>query len=232
MSTTESSAQSWQPQVIPLRPLLTMSPKIRSPTSFYGSDYDALLKARRQSKLLLVALAATITLFLTFLWNSDSHTGRPVFKKAVAVMNGPSVEGTIYFTQETPTTPVRISGILKNVSPNSDRGFHIHELGDATNGCLSSGSHFNPEGKLHGSPLDTHRHVGDLGNVHSDTNGIVNLDIFDKKISLNGPHSIIGRSVVIFKGTDDLGKGGNEDSKKTGNAGGRAGCAVIGVAAS
>lgn len=30
------------------------------------------------------------------------------------------------------------------------------------------------------------------------------------------------------QGLDDLGKGGHPDSLKTGNAGGRAGCAVIG----
>jgi len=36
--------------------------------------------------------------------------------------------------------------------------------------------------------------------------------------------------VVIHAGKDDLGKGGDEGSLKTGNAGGRVACAVIGRA--
>ena len=67
-----------------------------------------------------------------------------------------------------------------------------------------------------------------MGNIESDGK-VAKLDYVDKLIELNGPNSIIGRSVVIHSGTDDLGTGGFEDSKTTGHAGGRLGCGVIGL---
>lgn len=38
--------------------------------------------------------------------------------------------------------------------------------------------------------------MGDLGNVDS-SGGIANVNIEDKIINLTGPHSIIGRTVVV-----------------------------------
>jgi Cu/Zn superoxide dismutase len=73
------------------------------------------------------------------------------------------------------------------------------------------------------------RHVGDLGNVQSDEQGVVTVNIKDKLISLNGEHSILGRCLVIHEKPDDLGRGGDDESKKTGNAGKRLACAIIGT---
>ncbi|GFZ49213.1 Superoxide dismutase [Cu-Zn] [Saitozyma sp. JCM 24511] len=136
--------------------------------------------------------------------------------KAVAVLKGDSsVTGVITFTQEKEGAPVTVSGDIKNLAPNAERGFHVH------NGCTSAGAHFNPHGKSHGAPSDTERHVGDLGLL------LTPYSPADSSISLFGPYSIIGRSVVVHEGVDDLGKGGHADSLKTGNAGGRAACGVM-----
>lgn len=95
---------------------------------------------------------------------------------------------------------------------------------------MSAGPHFNPAGKEHGGPSDEVRHAGDLGNVEAGDDGVAKVDIKDCQISLSGERNIIGRTVVVHADPDDLGKGGHELSKTTGNAGARSGCGVIGLA--
>ncbi|CAG8730808.1 1160_t:CDS:2 [Dentiscutata erythropus] len=150
-------------------------------------------------------------------------------KKAIAVLRPDkpdgSVNGTIVFTQEGDKVTVDID--IKGL-PDGEHGFHIHEFGDNTNGCTSAGPHYNPFNKTHGSKDDEIRHVGDLGNVKA-VNCAVKEQITDCKITLEGEHTIVGRTVVVHEGKDDLGKGGHELSLTTGNAGGRLACGVIGI---
>ncbi|XP_058082034.1 superoxide dismutase [Cu-Zn] 1-like isoform X3 [Magnolia sinica] len=143
--------------------------------------------------------------------------------KAVAVLGGKEgVCGTVNFTQEG-NGPTTVTGTLSGLQPGL-HGFHVHALGDTTNGCLSTGAHFNPVGKEHGAPEDENRHAGDLGNVTAGEDGTATFTIVDSQIPLTGPNSIIGRAVVVHADPDDLGKGGHELSKSTGNAGGRVAC--------
>jgi Cu-Zn family superoxide dismutase len=148
--------------------------------------------------------------------------------------NDANVTGTIFFTQNAPDAPVTVSGTVFGLTPNSKRGFHVHQYGDLTDGCTSAGSHFNPYHTKHGAPDNklSERHIGDLGNIQSDNQGVAKVDYTDVTggISLHGVRSILGRAIVVHTGTDDLGKGGNEESKKTGNAGSRAACGIIGYA--
>ncbi|KAM3506410.1 hypothetical protein MY11210_007560 [Beauveria gryllotalpidicola] len=150
--------------------------------------------------------------------------------KAVCVLRGDaSVGGVVTFEQDSESSPTTITYNISGNATYAERGFHIHTFGDNTNGCTSAGPHFNPHGKKHGSPADEERYVGDMGNVRTDENGVAFGIMTDTSIKLTGPQSVIGRTVVIHDGTDDLGRGGHEQSLITGNAGGRPACGVIGI---
>ncbi|KAJ3124941.1 Superoxide dismutase [Cu-Zn] [Nowakowskiella sp. JEL0407] len=139
--------------------------------------------------------------------------------KAVAVLRGDStVSGTVTFVQESEASVTEVTIDLGGLTPGK-HGFHIHEFGDNTNGCISAGPHYNPHGLTHGAPEDLVRHAGDLGNVEVSADGTAKTTIKDAQIKLIGPLSIIGRTVVVHADVDDLGKGGHELSASTGNAG-------------
>lgn len=125
-------------------------------------------------------------------------------------------------------TRVHIHGEVKGLKKGK-HGFHIHESGNLTEGCKSLCSHFNPHNKNHGGPNDKERHVGDLGNIVADSKGIAKFSMYDNLVKLSGKYSVIGRSMIIHEDEDDLGKGGNEESLKTGNAGKRIACGIIGI---
>jgi superoxide dismutase, Cu-Zn family len=150
--------------------------------------------------------------------------------KAVCVLKGDVVSGVVHFTQASEDSPTVIEGEIKGLTPGL-HGFHVHEYGDTTNGCVSAGAHYNPHGKTHGGPSDENRHVGDLGNVEANGDGVATFKLEDSLIKVIGPYSVIGRAMVVHEKNDDLGKGGDEESLKTGNAGGRVACGIIGIAA-
>ena len=87
------------------------------------------------------------------------------------------------------------------------------------------------EGKTHGAPGDdpSLRMVGDIGNIEADEAGNAEVKIEDSMVKLFGVHSVIGRSIVIYGGQDDGGKGGQEKSLTTGNPGPAVACGVIGL---
>ena len=71
-----------------------------------------------------------------------------------------------------------------------------------------------------------------LGNIEADESGVANVNIEDRQVKLIGPHSVIGRSIVIKSNEDDLGKGGHENSLLSGNSGQRIAGGVIGISSS
>ncbi len=152
----------------------------------------------------------------------ESHA---VTANAVCVLHpteGNQVTGSVTFNQT--ESGIKIIADIEGLTPGK-HGFHIHEYGDCSEpDGTSAGGHFNPENKAHGALSDVERHVGDLGNLVADENGIAHLEITDTIISMSGPHSIIGKGIIVHAGEDDL------KSQPTGAAGARVACGVIGVA--
>ena len=151
---------------------------------------------------------------------------KPIEAVCVLTNTSSKINGYILFKEDLKKKETIIELHLKNV-PKGEHGFHIHRTGDLREGCSSLCSHYNPYNKNHGGPDSKERHVGDLGNIKS-INGTVNKTMRDKLIRLRGKYSVIGRSVVIHSDRDDLGLGGDAESLKTGNAGKRIACGVIG----
>ena len=161
----------------------------------------------------------------TQVFNSESKDS----KQGVAVLypEDSQVSGVVRF--QPVTDGLLISYQIKGLT-DGKHGFHIHEYGDLTDGCTSACAHFNPDGDTHGGLETKIRHFGDLGNIVS-TNGLSKGYLFLKNGCLDGSkYSILGRMIIVHADPDDLGKGGDEESLKTGNAGKRLACGVIGLA--
>ena len=147
---------------------------------------------------------------------------KPIIE-GVSVFTG-NISGVVLLTQ-IPRIGVKIEINITGLHPG-EHGFHIHKSGDLRKGCDSCCSHYNPDNKQHGGLDDINSHAGDLGNIIADHSGNVNVIINTNKFRVK---DIIGRSLIIHKDRDDLGKGRNKDSKLTGNSGARIACAVIGL---
>jgi len=154
----------------------------------------------------------------------DAEKAEPKVTKAVAHLSatqGNDVYGTVTF--EKVEEGVKVTAEVANLTPGK-HGFHIHQFGDCSaDDGTSAGGHFNPHGTDHGGPDAHTRHVGDLGNLDADESGNATLEFVDKHLAFGGEESILGRSVIVHAGEDDL------TTQPTGAAGARVACGVIGV---
>ncbi len=112
-----------------------------------------------------------------------------------------------------------MDGTIDGLRPGQEHGLAVHESGDLSGGCASVGAHFNPRGARHGSPVKgggggacEERHVGDLGNVRADGDGRATFRFADDLLKV---WDVVGRSLVVAEGRDDLGQGGHPRSKVT-----------------
>ena len=155
-------------------------------------------------------------------------------KNAICILDK---NGYVTFSQCCIHHSVTVVFNLVNFLKDSIHAIHIHSYGDTSDGCKSLGGHYNPLNNTHGSfSLPEHpRHAGDLiNNFKTDKNGSFHFQYEDETITLFSEDTILGRSVVIHKDSDDLGLGvGNKrkESLISGNAGKRIVCGVIGLKA-
>jgi len=145
-------------------------------------------------------------------------------KKAICVVHAlgdSGVAGIVTFTQRDGFVEVyaQITGLTAG-----SHGFHIHEFGDlsAADGS-SAGGHFNPGHAPHGGPEAKEHHAGDLGNLEADEDHVAHFELNDKTIKLNGPNSIVGRSIIIHAKADDL------KTQPSGDSGPRIAGGTIGI---
>jgi Cu-Zn family superoxide dismutase len=187
-------------------------------------------KYKMKIKIKIKSLIKIIPTFLIFAFIAvcskadDTEMNQSSINQAVAVIHpttGYHVHGVVKFTKK--MNGIEVIANVEGLEPGL-HGFHIHEWGDCSaDDATLAGGHFNPDGKPHAGPNDKNRHVGDLGNLEANEDGIAHYQRVDNLLAFSGKHSIIGRSVIIHAGADDL------NSQPSGSAGARVACGVIGI---
>ncbi|KAL1789561.1 extracellular superoxide dismutase [Cu-Zn] [Sigmodon hispidus] len=159
---------------------------------------------------------------------TEMHAMCQVQPSASLATDQPQVTGLVLFRQPWPGARLEAFFDLEGfpAEPNiSSHAIHVHQFGSLSQGCESTGPHYNPMNVQHP------QHPGDFGNfvvrdgrLWKFRSGLV--------ASLVGPHSIMGRAVVVHAGEDDMGRGGNQASLENGNAGRRLACCVVAASSS
>jgi superoxide dismutase, Cu-Zn family len=105
-------------------------------------------------------------------------------------------------------------------------GIHIHAIGKCEGpDFMSSGPHFNPFDKQHGTENPNGPHAGDLPNFEAGPDGHAKFSVVTALVSLgDGPDSLFhpgGTSIIIDENPDD------QKTDPDGNSGARVACGVI-----
>ena len=183
------------------------------------------MQMQHQSASSNVAMRSTVlfaaSLLLALSGGASAHGGMSSASAELTATSGSAVKGSLRFEQIDDDT-VLVKGLVAGLTPGK-HGFHVHVNGncDSPDG-MSAGGHYAPFGGHHGAPDGKDHHLGDLGNILADQNGVaeVSLEIHRVSLALIGLNSIIDRSIVIHAKEDDF-------SDPAGNSGARVACGVI-----
>ena len=128
--------------------------------------------------------------------------------------DGSTIQGTIQFSQIIGINQLKMTGEFQGLPVDRKLTVHIHEFGDLTNGPNSTGNRFNPEKKTLMSSKDQFLPTDDIGYLQVNAEGQAKVDFLDKRSTLFGPQSIIGRSLVLIdEKDDDLSRPETEEGK-------------------
>jgi superoxide dismutase, Cu-Zn family len=168
----------------------------------------------------LAVLAFGIGACASYNEGSASRSPKAEASATLSPTKDSTVKGTVYFTKV--TDGVRLDGEITGLTPGQ-HGFHVHEKGDCSApDATSAGGHYNPTDMPHGDPMAALRHVGDFGNIDANASGVAKFSRTDHVIKLDGPNSIIGKSLIVHAKPDDL-----KTQQPPGNAGARVACGII-----
>lgn len=117
---------------------------------------------------------------------------------------------------------IKVVAEVSGIKPGSVHGFHIHEKGECKGPDFkSAGGHLNPYKHTHNSPAAMTKHLGDMGNLIANENGVAKTEVIIPEEEGLKLESIIGKAVILHAKPDDL------NSQPSGNAGDRIACGVI-----
>lgn len=153
---------------------------------------------------------------------SKSKSKESTTTQAVSDLHSPAEKVTGAFTAQDMNDHIKVTVTVKGLKPNSKHGFHIHENGVCEGPeYKSAGGHFNPHKMPHGSPTEAKNHLGDMGNLEANKQGVATKELMVRKHEADDMNKIIGKALIVHSGPDDL------KTQPSGDSGSRIACGII-----
>lgn len=158
-------------------------------------------------------------LFLSGCASAPTFSG-PTAVADIKPVDAGKATGTVTFMQQDNLIVVRAN--IQGLGPDTEHGFHIHDVSACSSVGMRTSPHFNPDGNPHSHPGQPQRHAGAMFNLKADSNGNAYFEqVMDTITLADGKYGVIGKAVVVHARRDDY------RSQPSGNAGMPIGCGII-----